>query len=350
MPNRYSRNMLSRVGRVNKAALTTELDGSGAYEGVLTTYQAEAFLKIAITPQSMLPDVRTVLSNAEKWQESTIDLERRVLHATNEAARLRYADRAAPDTGMVEISTELFRAELPVSDEIMEGNVANDRFGDELITSLAEAVGRDIEDIMLSSSVVSTDTHIRGDAAPSDFSSFNGWLKLAMAGVRGSSTTTDVANRTDGRLVDATSFSVNYQELFKKMVQLMPSRFKRDKANMRFYCPSPVVESLRDEWSRRGTVAGDMYLEGDREPRYQSIPIMDVSLMPIVEEVGANDHSYILLTHKTNLYAGYRRFIRMETWRDPREGATSFIAHTRFAPAIAVPAATVIAQNVVVET
>ena len=64
---------------------------------------------------------------------------------------------------------------------------------------------------------------------------------------------------------------------------------------------------------------------------------------------GSPDTSAILLTNKNNLYAGFHRNMKFETWRDPREGATSFVVTARVDAKIAVPNATVLAYSVNVE-
>jgi HK97 family phage major capsid protein len=344
------RNTNSRMLRnVAKAALTTTNDGSGQYGAILTIEQVRDFLSIAITPQVMLRDVRTVTSNAAKWEESKIDFARTILRPANEATRLSWADRMSPDTGKVEISTELFRGEVPLSDEIFEDNVELDGLADTFMTNIAEAVGRDIEDVMLSSD--RGNSHVRGDVnkTASLYRQFNGWIALARSGISGSDKSANNADRTDGQLLDATNHGTDYDDMFKRMMQLLENRFKRSLEDFRFYVHTNVCEALRDQRAERGTAAGDMYLEGMRELRYQNIPIIGVPLMPTVSDADGTDTAYCLLSRRDNLYAGFRRYVKLETWRDPREGATSYIVTTRFAPAIAVPEAVVIAKNVNVE-
>ncbi len=116
---------------------------------------------------------------------------------------------------------------------------------------------------------------------------------------------------------------------------------------MRFYVPKRVEESYRDILAARGTPLGDMMLEGARELRYQTFRIKGVPLFPIITPTPpAVPHSFILLTHRQNLYAGFRRQIQLETYRDPREGGTSFIVTARVDAEIAHIPATALAFNV----
>jgi hypothetical protein len=104
----------------------------------------------------------------------------------------------------------------------------------------------------------------------------------------------------------------------------------------------------RDILSYRGTPLGDLSLEGGRTLRYQEILIKGVAGMPVAS--GSPDTSRILLTHRLNLIAAYRRYLKMETFRDPREGVTSHLVTARVSAAIQDIPATVIATGVNVET
>ena len=91
-----------------------------------------------------------------------------------------------------------------------------------------------------------------------------------------------------------------------------------------------------------------MTLEGTKQLTYQGIKIHSVAQMPI--NAGTPDTSFVLLTNRMNLYAGYRRQIKLETFRDPREGGTSFIPTARVDAQVAHVPASAIAHNVNVQT
>ena len=62
--------------------------------------------------------------------------------------------------------------------------------------------------------------------------------------------------------------------------------------------------------------------------------------------ISGSSTANILLANRNNLYAGFHRAMKFETWRDPREGATSFVITARVDAKVAVPDAAVIATNV----
>lgn len=322
---------LSNAELLQKATMTTT-DFGGAGEAPLTIQQVEEFLRLAIKPQIMLPDVRIVKSNAAKWQESKLDFSARILRPGTEAERLLFSDRIKPGTGIVEISTVLVRGEVPISDEVMEDNVERAGFGDTVMAMVAEGSGRDIEELFIGGDTDgSVNTNAVGDAY---LNLEDGWIKQAQTG-------------TGANLYDAVLDGQDYQTIYKKLLNSLPDQYKRDKANMRYYVPKRLEEKYRDLIAARGTPLGDIVLEGGKTLSYQEVEIRGVPMWPIL--AGTPDKSWILLSHRLNLYGGFRREIKLETFRDPREGATSFIVTARVDAKVAHPNATAIAKNVDVE-
>lgn len=317
---------LSNKELLQKATLTLA-DFGGAGEAPLTIEQVAEFLRLAITPQVMLPDVRTVMSNSNKWVESQIDFANRILRPGTEATRLLPADQVKPTTDKVEISTVLLRGEVPISDEVMEDQVERAGFGDTIMAMVAEGTGRDIEELMIQGTASTP-------GADAYLNLLDGWLYVAR-------------NDAAGNAYDASGDGDDYQKIFKILLNSLDSKYKKDLPNWRFYVPSILEERYRDQLAARGTALGDEILQGKKPLTYQSIPIRSVPLIPVT--AGAPDTSYVLLSHRLNLYAGYRRVIKMETFRDPREGATSFIVNARVDAQVAVPAATALAYTVDVE-
>lgn len=320
---------------LQKAALSTsDFNGGVGVSAPLTINQVATFLRLAITPQAILPDVRTVQSDSNKWQESQIDFASRIMKPGTEGARLTDAagyERQKPTTNMVEISTVLIRGESPITDEVLEDQVERAGFGDTVMAMIAEAAGRDIEDLMLNGD---TDNSVVGHDGSVYMLQLDGWLKRA-------------CTQSGNHVYDAVGDAQDYQTIFNKLVTSIPDKYKRDMSQFRFYVPRRLEEKWREGLAQRGTPMGDMMIMGNQALSYQGVPIKAVPLMQIV--AGTPDKSFILLTHRMNLYAGFRRMIKMETFRDPREGATSFIITARVDSKVGVVGATACAKNVDVE-
>lgn len=311
--------MLTNKQLLEKAALETA-DFGGAGEARLTVEQAEEFIRIAQTPQAMLSDVRTVMNNANSWEENKLSFGR-ILHAATEVGetgRLTGANIVKPSTGIVIMSTKLFRGEVLISDSIMEDNVEREGFAGTITAMVAERCGRDVEDLFINGNVGG------GDAF---FGELDGWLS-------------QVRNGPGSHVRDAAG-DADFQATLKALLSSLPSEFKTDKLNMRFYCSDVIEEAYRDLLSTRGTPLGDLTLEGTNPLKYQGITIKPVPLFPI--DVG---FSPVLLTHRLNLYAGWRRQITLEPYRDPRDGGTCFIVTTRVDAKVGHLPAAALAENV----
>lgn len=329
---------LSNAELLQKATMTTANLGGGTGginngpEAPLSIEQVDRFYRLAVTPQAILPEVREVKNTAAKWQESKIQFGGRILRKGVQGTRLADGDRVVPDTGMVEISCELMRGEVPIGDEVMEDQVERAGFGDTVMALIAENVGRDIEDLLLNGETAGAGGLFTADS--NYLQTLNGWMQQCRDGA-------------GANLYDAVGDSQDYQTIMGRMLTMLPDRFKRDIDNMRYYVPLRFLEKYRDQLSARGTALGDASLEGVREHRYQGILIKPVPLQLITP--GSPDTTHILLAHRTNLMAGYQRMVRMESWRDPREGVTSFVVNCRIDAKIQHVPATVVAKNVDVE-
>lgn len=295
-------------------------DFGGANQAPLSVEQVTQFIELMSAPQVMLPEVRRVTSSASKWQESIISFSDRITKLGVEATRLAAGDREKPGTDLVEISTILLRAEVPVSDEVFEDNVAGANLVNSLERLIADRFGFDVEDLL-----------INGDTSLNDGSlldGLDGWLVQAVAG---------------GNTVNGATYGKDYQAIFKALIQGLPQRYLRNlRAQGRFYVPQTTEFEYRDILAARGTALGDLSLTSDNELRYQGILIKGVPAFGIAND----DTSHILLANPMNLYAGFHRAMKFETWRDPREGATSFIVTARVDAKIAVPAAVAVATDV----
>lgn len=317
---------ISNAELLRKATLTTS-DFGGAGEAPLSVEQVKQFLVLMAANQTFLPDTRTVTANANKWVESIVDFGGRITRGGAEATRLQESERAKPSTGNIEISTVLLRAEVPISDEAMEDNVAEEGFANDLESMIANQFGFDVEELL-----VNGDTSNGSDAY---LALLDGWLKQAQ--------------ESGGHVLDAATLGQDYQTIFKRLLMSIPNRFRGTlRQDGRFYVPQVLEDLYRDQLSSRGTPLGDFTLEdGAKTLRYMGIEIKGSATMNVA--AGTPDTSDILLTNRNNLYQGWRRQMTIETFRDPREGATSFIVTARVDAEVAIKEATAVAKNVNVE-
>jgi HK97 family phage major capsid protein len=210
----------------------------------------------------------------------------------------------------------------------MEDNVAGSSIVNSIQRLIADQFGYDVEELMVNGDTASGDDYL---------ALLNGWLKQAQNGKLSAS------GIYAPNAVDGSAQGQDYQEIFRVLLSSMPDRFRRRlDTDGRFYIPKRTEVKYRDELAARGTPLGDLNLTGKQDLTYQGIKIVGVPNI----KIDANGNSKILLCNRNNLYAGYHRAVRFETWRDPREGLTSFVVTTRVDAQVAVPNATCLAYNV----
>lgn len=311
---------ISNEELLQKATMTTA-DFGGAGEAPLSVEQVREFIKLMAADQVFLPDVRTVTASGAKWQESIVDFGGRITKPGVQGTRLSDSDRKKASTGSVEISTVLLRAEVPIVDEVLEDNVAEKGFANDLEVLIADQFGFDVEELLVNGDLASGDAYL---------AQLDGWIKQAQG--------------PTGHVTNASSLGQDYQTIFKTLLGAIPNRHKRGlKQNGRFYVPVSLEENYRDILSARGTPLGDLSLTGDQQLKYQGIILKGA---PSLEVNEAQSTCNVLLANRNNLYAGFKRSMTLETFRDPREGATSFVVTARVDAKIAIPDATAVATNV----
>lgn len=320
-----NKELLEKATALSKATFTTpDLGTTG-----VTRREAERFINLVVSTQEMLPEVQVRTSNEAKWADAFMDFASRIARPGVEAQRLADADRVKPTISAVEFSTVLVKGEVPVSDEALEDAIGGGGFRSDLTQAITTRFGNDLEELFINGDTASGDAYL---------ALLDGWLKQAGA--------------AGGNVFDATGLATataeDMQHIMSRMLQALPIRYHRSlRTDGRFYVPHILEQKYREELAGRNTNYGDFMLTGAGDIRYQGILIKGVANIPVV--AGTPDTTKILLTDRRNLYAAFRRQVRLETERSAREGATSFLVTTRVDAQVAVRAASVLATGVDVE-
>jgi len=320
---------------LEKATWTTPDITAPAGGGLLSPQQAREFLRVLIDESVLLKEANNQTSLSPKFEVPRINFGARVLRAGTEATRLADTDRVKPTTGLVTLSTNLFKGEVPVSDEMFEDNIERDALADTIMVMLAEAVGRDIEEYVIKSDTART---VADGADHPVLAQFDGTIKQLQTGLPA------------GQQINAAAFT-SYDELFRKMVAALPARYRREPTALRFYVPVKHGDGYQGELAGRGTPLGDTNIIENLRLKlaFRGIPVVPVPLMTGVSSIAGtaiNYDNFVILTHPLNLYIGWHRRVRVERWRDPREGATSFLPSLRVDAKYADPFFGVLGYNV----
>lgn len=276
--------------------------------GVLQPAQAAKFIRLLIKESKVMKMATVTPLRAPKQIINKVRFNSRVLRPGQEATALPHTDHARPNLTNVEHDAQLFKAEVRLTDELLEDNIEGERFRQTIMTIMAEAISRDMEEVV-----------VEGDTASSDsfLAQFDGILKLA---------TSNVVNAGGVRL---------NKGILRDMLKLMPSEFLRDKGRMRFLTSVDAEIDYRDTLSDRMTLQGDRALgagggvEESAPVGWSGIPVLDVPMFP--EDLGGStDETCVLLVDPKNIDVGVWRQMKVETDRDISEGVLKIVATMRF--------------------
>ncbi len=276
-----------------------DLTGGG---GILLPAQAQNFMRLLIR-QSVLMQMATVVPMpTPKYQVSKIKFGSRVLRPGKEATALTEAERVRPDLSFLELDAQLFKAEVHISDEVLEDNIERGELRQTIIEMLAEAAGRDIEEAI-----------INGDKTSAD--SFLAVLD-------------GVIKQSSSHVVDAAGGPIS-KDVLRDLLKSLPVEYLRDKKSMAYLVASDAEVEYRNSLAERATAGGDRFLTEDAPVLYSGIPMVSIPLFP--DDLGPQRRStVILLANPKNAHVGIWRQIRLETFRDVSAGVLRIVATLRF--------------------
>ena len=226
----------------------------------------------------------------------------RVLRAGQEATALPVGDRVKPDLSKVELDAQLFKAEIRMSNEVLEDSIERNELRQTIMQLLGEAIARDMDEVSLQGDTTSLDPFL---------AKLDGILKQA---------TSNVVDAADTKL-DKT--------ILKNIIKTMPSEYLRDRMALRFLTSVDAEIDYRDSLADRATVLGDKFLEQDEPVGYSGVKVLAVPMMP--ENIGTGSHcTDVILTDPKNINFGIWRQIRIETDKMISEGVLQIVATLRF--------------------
>jgi len=292
--------------------------------GYLLPAQAKKFMRLLIKQSELMGMATVVPMAAPKQQIAKIKFGSRVLRAGREGTRLTDQERTRPDFSYMELDEKLFKAEVDLSDESLEDSIEREDLRQTIMEMLAEAIGRDMEEVLVMGDTTSPDPFL---------AQLDGILV-----------------QTVSHVVDAGGAKLTKDVLFDT-VRTLPSEYLRVKKSLSFLTSVDTELGYRNTLAERATIGGDRWLETDVPVMYSGIPIRAIPLFPenlpapasgttpapapaggggTAPAPVARDRSAIVLANPKNLQVGIWRKIRIETWRDISAGVLRVVATLRF--------------------
>jgi len=277
--------------------------------GLLTVEQNDAFFRKIIDAPTILNDVRFVTMTRPSKEINKIGFANRVLKVANQGTitspaageegtrALARADRTNPALSKITLNTSEVIAEINIPYEVLEDQIEGENFQDTVLTMIAEAAARDLEEKL-----------ILGDTNSAD-----NYLALH-----------------DGILAATTSNLVNHggaaigPTLFENMLTGLPVRYHRFLDQMRFYTSTMRAINLRAQIGQRQTALGDATLTGNAPLQMLGVGLKGASQMP---------NAQAILMNPKNVIWGVQRNVKMEFDRDIRERAIIIVLTMRIAHA-----------------
>jgi hypothetical protein len=260
--------------------------------GQMNPEQANKFVEIMQATPTLFNQARVEILGASQRKIDKIGFNSRILRAGVEGTPLSDADRSKASTGQILLDPKEVIAEVFISDDVIENNIAREALPDLIMKQMAERAALDIEELVINGDTSSSDTFLK---------LFDGILKQANLHVE------DFASAALSR------------DAFKKAYKATPAKYIRNPRDWRFFTSHHVELEWRDLVVSRQTNLGDVALEGGQVTAY-GVSVQGVSNMQPYSDGGTPEKmvSDILFTHPKNIIIALSRDIRVEYERDIR--------------------------------
>jgi hypothetical protein len=263
-----------------KAAITTD---AIATAGKLSPAQADKFIDYVIEEAKLASLARIVrMQKGESWEIDKIGIGRRAAVPAPEARDPGV--RRGITTSKVTITPREIVVPFEIGDQFKRQNIQGDDVEDLVVRMMARQTANDLEELYLNgdalgAGVLESDYMESGSATlyrkDSYLALFNGFLRLA----------------DSGNVVDAAGVNIAASH-FGSAIRAMPTKFRRNRAELRWLMPADVMELWREKVASRATAVGDAALSGSGDVKPFGIMPVEVPLFPfqptIVEHIVLN--------------------------------------------------------------
>lgn len=253
---------------IEKAVITTQALAAG---GKLNDAQSKQFIDYVIQETALTELARTVRFTNENLVIDKITVGRRVTVPAEEAADPGI--RRGVSTGKVTLTPRELMTPFEVGDGFKEHNIEGDGAEDHVVKMMAARTGNDIEELYINGNTdgpAALESDLRENGSSTQYikdtflAQFDGWSKLA----------------DSAHTVDAGAAPIGVA-IFGAMLRALPTKFKRNKANLRWYGSPDLWQLFQEKLASRATAMGDSAVQGgQKNARVFGIEYVEVPLWP----------------------------------------------------------------------
>lgn len=279
--------MVTNEELIQKAVITTDALASA---GKLNPAQTEKFLDYVVDETVLKNNARIVRFRPESLEINKIGIGKRAALPKAEAADPGL--RRGISTSKITLTPREVCVPFEISDNFKDINLEGDGVEDHIIRLMATQFGNDLEELYTMGDVLGK-AALEADLKDGGSSSLyikdaylamqDGWLRLA-----------DGSN-----IYDAAGANVGLK-IFGGMLRQLPTKFRRDKRNLRFFMSSDLHQLYLEALSTRATGLGDAAAGGAGHMPFgvQIVPLPLLDLLPEVVK-------HVTLTGTTAASLGY---------------------------------------------
>lgn len=280
---------------IEKADLAlADLQSDGGY---LSDQQLDRFIRLQIKESVLLGQIAVTPMRGPREERDKFRFSGRVLQPGDSAVALPVGMRSSPDLSKFTLDAQLFRAEVRLSDEVLEDQIERGALQETVMQGLSAAIARDVEFVA-----------IQGDTASANplLAKLDGFIKQA---------TSNIVDNLGANLT---------KETLRDMLKVLPDEFATTE-RLRYYTNRQARIDYRDSLSNRATELGDAMLTMSDKTVFQDVPVVSIPEWP-----DTGSATKVLLTDPQNLVVGFHRKVRFERDRDRAAGVNLILASVRF--------------------
>jgi len=306
---------------LEKAVITT---AEIAAAGRLNDAQADRFIDFVIDVTGLQGRVRVIRFRNDKLDIDKIGVGARVAVPKKEA--VDPGVRRKINTSKVTLQPEEIMVPWEISDEFLSENLEGEAVEDTIMRLMATQFSNDLEELYIqgdklgavkfeselvdggSATEVIVDTYLKLQ---------DGWMKLAGL----------------SHIVDNDGENIKHQ-IFSDMIVEMPSKFKRNKRNLKFFISDTTEQLFRNNLASRATGLGDTAATSEVNLRPFGIELVPLALLPqtplITEEFSLGTGVSPVALKNKNIVAGSDILVLQTINANPKVPVTPFVNPTDY--------------------